>query len=79
VVRGENPTDLAVIPSSPADKAGVEENDIILEFDGQKLDLEHDLTDLIQERQIGDTVSLKILHDGEEKTVEVTLEERSAQ
>ena len=76
IVRGEQPTDLAVIPSSPADKAGLEENDIILELDGQKLDANHDLTDIIAQRQVGDSVSVKVLHDGEERAVDITLEER---
>lgn len=75
VLRGDN-GELAVIPGSPADKAGIEENDVILEADGQKIDLDHPLQALIAEHRIGDTMSLKILHDGQEKTVEVTLEER---
>ncbi len=76
VQRGEQPTDLAVIPSSPADKAGIEENDIILSVDGQNLDDEHDLATTIAQHQVGDSISLHILHDGEEKDVQVTLEER---
>ncbi len=76
VRRGDAPTDLAVIPSSPADKAGLEENDILLEMNGQKLNDTHDLGTLIGQHQVGDVVELKVLHDGEEKTVEVTLEER---
>ncbi|EKD79091.1 MAG: hypothetical protein ACD_41C00173G0002 [uncultured bacterium] len=76
VLRGETPTELAVIPSSPADKAGIEENDILLEIDGQKLDSEHDLSTIIGQHVVGDKVTLQVLHDGEEKEVEVTLEER---
>jgi S1-C subfamily serine protease len=76
IIRGENPTDLAVIPGSPADKAGLVENDIILEVDGQKVNQENPLAKLIQKHQFGDTVTLKILHKGEEKTVQVQLAER---
>ncbi|EKD76341.1 MAG: hypothetical protein ACD_43C00146G0002 [uncultured bacterium] len=76
ILRGETATDLAVIPSSPADKAGLVENDIILELAGQKLDVDHDLTKLISQKQVGDKVTLKVLHDGKEKMVDVTLEER---
>ncbi len=76
VLRGETQTELAVIPSSPADKAGIEENDIILEIDGQKLDSDHDLGTIIGQKTVGEGVTLKVLHDGEEKEVEVTLEER---
>ncbi|MBI4714122.1 trypsin-like peptidase domain-containing protein [Candidatus Uhrbacteria bacterium] len=75
VVRGEQKTDLAVIPGSPADKAGLEEYDIILGIDGVKIDDKHSLSSLIREKKVGDTIKLKILHDGEEKSVEVKLEQ----
>jgi len=73
IIRGENPGDLAVIPGSPADKAGLEENDIILEIDGQKLDGTRSLSAMLREYTVGDTITLKVLHDGEEKEVDVTL------
>ncbi len=76
IIRGEKPGDLAVIPGSPADKAGLVENDIILELDDQRINQDNPLAKLIQEHQVGDTVTLKILHKGEEKTIEVELGER---
>ncbi len=76
VVRGNDPTELAVLPGSPADKAGIEENDIILEMDGKKLDEETALADLIREKSPGDTATLLILHKGERKTITVMLEEQ---
>src|SRR3989338_6316086 len=76
ISRGENPEDVAVMPGSPADKAGLLENDIILEFDGEKITQENSLAKLIQKRQVGDSVTLKILHKGEEKTLQVKLTER---
>lgn len=75
VRRGQTGGDLAVIPGSPADKAGIEENDIILEVDGQKIDADHDLSGLIGQKHVGDQVKIKLLHDGEAKTVDVTLDE----
>ncbi len=77
VVKGETATDLAIIPGSPADKAGIVEDDIILEVNGQRLDETHQLAKTIQNFKPGDTVSLKIYHQGEEKTVAVTLTEVS--
>src|SRR3990172_4398475 len=77
IVRGEKAADLAVIPGSPADKAGLVENDIILEVNGQKLDEKNQLAKIIQNFKPGDTVSLKIYHKGEEKTVAITLTEVS--
>ena len=71
---GADQDELAVIPGSPADKAGLVENDIILEIDGVKLDEKVSLASLIRQKNIGDTITLKILHKGEKKTVSVTLE-----
>jgi len=73
VTRGEKQTDLAVTPGSPADKAGIVENDIILEVDGQKINERNQLTDLIAGHKPGDEVSLKIYHKGEEKNIRVIL------
>ncbi len=74
VARGQTAADLAVIPGSPADKAGIVENDIILEINGIKLDGEKNLSTIVRRKQVGDTVTLKIFHRGETKTVTVRLE-----
>lgn len=74
VKAGANANELAVIPGSPADKAGVVENDIILEVDGIKLDDKLNLASIIREKSIGQTIVLKILHRGEEKNISITLE-----
>jgi len=76
IVRGEARTDLAVVPGSPADKAGLIENDIILEINGQKIDDDHMLGKELAKYSPGDEIELKIFHKGEEKEVKVTLEER---
>ncbi|TSC73061.1 MAG: Uncharacterized protein G01um101438_84 [Parcubacteria group bacterium Gr01-1014_38] len=65
----------AVIPRSPADRAGIQERDIILEFDGQRIDEQHSLASLIRQKKVGDRVRLKVLSRGQEKTVEVVLSE----
>ena len=74
VARGETMQDLAVIPGSPADKAGIVENDIILEVDGTKIKDGRSLSSLIRTKNVGDSVVLKILHRGDEKTLQVKLE-----
>lgn len=76
VVRGQKMTDLAVVPGSPADKAGIVENDIILEIDGRKIDEDMQLGDIIGSKRSGDTVTLKLWRKGSLQDVEVTLEER---
>ena len=75
VLRGTKAGDLAIVPGSPADKAGIVENDIILEVKGVKITEEHSLAKEIQNYKPGDEVELKILQKGKEKTVKVKLEE----
>ena len=70
------PAEPAVVKDSPADKAGLHEGDIILEFNGERIEVTRTLAALIGERKVGDTVSLKVRRGGEEFTVSVTLEER---
>lgn len=76
VVRGQKMTDLAVVPGSPADKAGIVENDIILEIDGKKINKDMQLSDIIGTKRSGDIVTLKLWRKGALKDVDVTLEER---
>jgi serine protease Do len=75
VSRGTDPGQVAVVPGSPADKAGIMENDIILEADGVKIDEDHTLVSAIVNKKVGDTIGLKIYHKGDTKTVTVTLAE----
>jgi len=76
VVRGEQRTDLAVVPGGPADKAGVVENDIILKINDVALTTKLALGQALNRYKVGDTVTLTILHKGVEKKVSVKLEER---
>lgn len=75
VLRGEAADLLAVMPGSPADKAGIVENDIVLEVDSTAVDETHTLGALIRLKKVGDRVTLKVFHRGEEKSIGVTLEE----
>lgn len=75
ILRGETRSDLAVIPGSPADKANLRENDIILEVDGKKITMDNSLAQIIQQYAPGDQVIFKILSQGVEKQITVTLEE----
>lgn len=76
VVRGEAITDLAVSPGSPAEKAGIVEGDILLEWNGQRIDGEHTVADLVNKTRVGDSATIKIARKGEERTVSVTLAAR---
>ncbi|KKU91505.1 MAG: Protease Do [Candidatus Jorgensenbacteria bacterium GW2011_GWA1_48_11] len=75
LVRGsrEGP---AVIPDSPAAKAGIEAEDVILELDGQKIDQDHSLGYLIQQHNVGDSVGLKVWRGGRVLDLSVTFAPR---
>ncbi len=66
----------AVIPESPADKAGVKAEDIITEVNGEKLTTEKTLGSVIQKYNIGETVTLKVYRGKDAMELSVTLKER---
>ncbi|HJN62092.1 MAG TPA: trypsin-like peptidase domain-containing protein [Candidatus Parcubacteria bacterium] len=73
---GEYTTE-AIFSDSAAEKSGIERDDIILEFGGEKITPDNSLAKFIQKYNPGDKVALKILQEGEEKTIEVILGERN--
>ncbi len=64
---------LAVIKNSSADKAGIKINDVMVEVNGEKIDLDHPLSLLIARHKKGEEISLKILRAGTEKNIKVVL------
>ncbi len=76
VVRDHRPHSVAIVPDSPADKAGVKENDIVLELNGQKVS--DDLGDMLQKCNAGDHIELTVLRKDKELKLETMLEERKA-
>jgi S1-C subfamily serine protease len=63
----------AVVAGGPADKAGVRENDVIQTIEGITIDSEHPLDDVLTQFAPGKTVTLGILRDGQELTLQLTL------
>ncbi len=78
IIGGDNPDNPAIIPGSQAEKAGLQENDIILEVDGEKITLENSLAQIIRAHQPGDKLILKILRQDKEITIEATLGEKTS-
>lgn len=67
----------AIFPDSAAEKAGLKEGDVILEFNQEKITTENSLAKIIMKYEPGDKISLKILHQGKEKFLTVVLGQRS--
>ncbi len=74
VIKGSLSTELAVMLGSPADKAGLQENDIILEADGKRIDEKNTLAKVILNSQVGQEISLKVSSRGKSKNIKVKLE-----
>jgi S1-C subfamily serine protease len=75
---------LSVVPGGPAAKAGIrathrtpdgqiELGDLILAIDGQAVESADDLLSAQNKYQVGDTVTLLLLRDGQRREVKVTL------
>ncbi|MGR3468628.1 MAG: Do family serine endopeptidase [Shimia sp.] len=64
------------VPEGPAREAGMETNDIIVEFDGQEVEDTRELVRIVGNSPVGKTVRVIVLRDGEEETLAVTLGRR---
>ena len=66
----------SVLPGSPAQEAGIKRGDIVLEYDGRKIEDPFDLSAYVAQTQIGKKIALKILRDGKETTIEAKVGKR---
>ncbi len=65
-----------VFPGDPADKAGIKTKDIIVAVNGEKIRDARDLTGKIAALPVGTTAKIRLIRDGKEKTVNVTIAKR---
>lgn len=63
----------AVLVGSPAEKAGLKEGDVILEIDGQKIDMNTNFSKIIRDKKIGDFIIMKVYSGGITKTLVIIL------
>jgi S1-C subfamily serine protease len=61
---------------APAGKAGLKEHDVIVEFNGQRVEGREQFTRFIRETPSGRTITLGILRDGQPMQVKATLADR---
>ena len=76
IQRGEGRDELAVVPGSPADKAGLRENDIIVSIDDRVIKAGQSLATLLARYKPGDMITLKVYRAGKRIDLQVTLEDR---
>ena len=65
-----------VTPRSPADKAGLESGDVVLEFNGKPIRDAHQFRLEVARTKPGESVPLRIRREDESKTIKVSLKER---
>ena len=65
-----------VTPRGPADKAGLESGDVVLEFNGKPIRDAHHLRLEVARTKPADAIPVRIRRDGETKTLKVSLRER---
>ncbi len=68
-----------VSETGPAAKAGIKPEDVIVEFDGKKIQGVQDFRMIVADTAPGRTIKVKVVRFGEEKALEVTLAERTAE
>jgi len=66
----------AISPDSPAEKAGLQERDIILSLNGKKITMDNSLVKILMAHIAGDEISMMVLRNGEELEISLILSER---
>ena len=62
-----------ILPGSPAQKAGLKAGDVIIEFDGKKINSPEELIVSVRSKNVGDRVTLVFMRDGAKKSVTLNL------
>jgi S1-C subfamily serine protease len=78
VYPSQDPSNPSVVIDSPAAKAGVKENDIIIAVNGESVDSTHSLTSRLAQYKPGDTVKLTVVRGKETVQLTATLSELPA-
>lgn len=61
---------------TPADAAGLQRGDVMVQMDGEDINNNGDLLRVLAERQSGDTVTATYYRNGEQRETDLTLAER---
>jgi S1-C subfamily serine protease len=74
IVPGTGGRGSSIVEDSPAAAAGLQEKDIITKINDTELNEDNSLISVLGQYSVGDTITLTVVRDGQEQTVEVTLE-----
>lgn len=66
-----------VVQGGAADKAGLQQGDRIVSFDGQDVQTSAEVKAILREHKIGDTVPMTVSRDGKNMDVQITLQQQS--
>ena len=69
---------MKVVEGSPADKAGLKENDTIVSFNGRRVDSMGELQRLMRETPAGRSVTIEVIRGGNQQSLTATLSKRSS-
>ncbi|MEK7612485.1 MAG: trypsin-like peptidase domain-containing protein [Patescibacteria group bacterium] len=75
-IIGQMPHAQAIIPGSPADKAGIKERDIIIAINGQKLTEDKTIQDFLEEAEVGNNLEMTVVRGEKEFRANAMLTER---
>ena len=64
-------------PGGPADRAGMKEDDVIVEINGEAVKNGDHLIDIVASNPVGSTVPIVVLRDGERLTLEIEIADRT--
>ena len=67
-----------VVADSPAERAGVEDGDIIISFAGQKIESSGDLAKAVSKTEPGQNVNLVVVRDGTRRTLKAEIGEKKS-
>src|SRR3989344_5148052 len=73
---GQKPHTPAIIPGSPAAKAGLKEKDIIVSCNGEEITDDKTIQDFLEEMEVGKVLNLKVMRGKKKFDAKVTLTER---
>ncbi len=70
---------MKVVEGSPAEKSGLKENDVVVSFNGRRVDSVRELQRLLSETPADRTVQMEVMRGGSHQTLTATLAKRSLQ